>query len=55
MQMVTMAAISGAVVPLVIGQVSYFAYGQAALFTLALAFWGGVRLLHHRGRRDCGE
>jgi DHA1 family bicyclomycin/chloramphenicol resistance-like MFS transporter len=55
MQMVTMAAISGAVVPLVIAQVSYFAYGQAALFTLALAFWGGVRLLHHRGRRDCGE
>jgi DHA1 family bicyclomycin/chloramphenicol resistance-like MFS transporter len=55
MQMVTMAAISGAVVPLVIGQVSYFAFGQAALFALALAFWGGVRLLHHRGRRDCGE
>lgn len=55
LQMVTMAAISGALVPVVTGHVAYFAYGQAAMFGLALAFWGGVRLLHRLGRRDCGE
>lgn len=55
MQMVTMAAISGAVVPLVTARVANFAHGQAALFALALAFWGGVRFLHHLGRRDCGQ
>ena len=55
MQMVTMAVVSGALVPLVVGRIGYFALGQAALFALALALWGGVRLLHHRGRRDCGE
>lgn len=54
-QMVTMAAISAVLVPLVVGRVADFALGQAALFTLALALWGAVRWLHHRGRRDCGQ
>jgi DHA1 family bicyclomycin/chloramphenicol resistance-like MFS transporter len=53
--MVTMAAISAALVPLVVGRVAHLALGQAALFAAALAFWGGVRFLYHRGRRDCGE
>ena len=55
LQMVTMAAISGAVVPLVIDEVPHFAHGQAALFCLAAALWAAVRLLWHLGRRDCGE
>lgn len=55
LQMVTMAAISGALVPLVTERVAHFAYGQAAMFALALACWGGVRFLHRQGRRDCGQ
>ena len=54
-QMVTMAAISAILVPLVVGRIADFALGQAALFGLALAFWGAVRWLHRRGRTDCGQ
>lgn len=54
-QMATMAVISGTLVPLVIGRVEYFAYGQAALFALSLLLWAGVRWLARRGREDCGE
>jgi DHA1 family bicyclomycin/chloramphenicol resistance-like MFS transporter len=54
-QMVTMAAVSGALVPVVTGRVAHFAYGQAGLFALALSLWAGVRWLARRGREDCGE
>ena len=54
-QMVTMAAISAILVPLVVGRIADFALGQAALFGLALALWGAVRWLHRRGRTDCGQ
>lgn len=54
-QMVTMAAVSGALVPVVTDRVAHFAYGQAGLFALALTLWAGVRYLARRGREDCGE
>lgn len=54
-QMMTMAAVSAALVPLAVGRIADLALGQAGLFALALAFWGGVRWLHHRGRTDCGQ
>ena len=54
-QMVTMAVVSGAIVPLVVGSIPDFAHGQLALFCLALLLWGGVRFLARAGREGCTE
>lgn len=54
-QVVTMAVVSGLVMPLVVASIADFALGQVVLFAVALLFWTGVRVLHRLGRTGCVE